>query len=130
MVALLLSQANNVGGDPRGRPWPKDIISICLQLYNRSPLGYNSLRDSGILILPSPSLLILYKNSVHQQVGFHTEIFKCMHTEAKRLKIPTESWTGGIVNDEMSIQEDLQICKSGDGIEAVSLVDLGEEGNI
>jgi hypothetical protein len=27
----------------------------------------------------------------------------------------------------MSIQEDLQICKSGDGIE---VVDLGEEGNI
>jgi hypothetical protein len=37
-----------------------------------------------------------------------------MHTEAKRLKIPTEGWTGGIVIDEMSIQEDLQICKSGD----------------
>jgi hypothetical protein len=30
----------------------------------------------------------------------------------------------------MSIQEDLQICKSGDGIEIVGLVDLGEEGNI
>ena len=74
-----------------------------------------------------PSLLILYKYSVHQQVGFHTEIFKWMHTEAKRLKIPTEGWTGGIVIDEMSIQEDLQICKSGDGIE---VVDLGEEGNI
>ena len=74
MVTLLLSQANNAGSDPRGRRWPKDIISICLQLYNRSPLGYNSLRDSGILILPSSSLLILYKNSVHQQVGFHTEM--------------------------------------------------------
>lgn len=130
MVTLLLSQANNAGSDPRGRRWPKDIISICLQLYNRSLLGHNSLRDSGILILPSPSLLILYKNSVHQQVGFHTEIFKWMHTEAKRLKIPTEGWTGGIVIDEMSIQEDLQICKSGDGIEIVGLVDLGEEGNI
>jgi hypothetical protein len=69
---LLLSQAHNAGSDPRGRRWPKDMISICLQLYNRSPLGYNSLRDSGILILPSSSLLILYKNSVHQQVGFHT----------------------------------------------------------
>jgi hypothetical protein len=46
-----------------------------------------------------------------------------MHTEAKRLKIPTEGWTGGIVIDEMSIQEDLQICKSGDGIEIVGLVD-------
>jgi hypothetical protein len=80
--------------DPRVRRWPKDIISICLQLYNRSPLGYNSLRDCGILILPSSSLLILYENSVHQQVGFHTEIFKWMHTEAKRLKIPTEGWTG------------------------------------
>jgi hypothetical protein len=55
-----ISQANNAGSDPRGRRWPKDIISICLQLYNRSPLAYNSLRDSGILILPSPSLLILY----------------------------------------------------------------------
>jgi hypothetical protein len=32
MVKLLLSQANNAGSDPRGRRWPKDIISICLQL--------------------------------------------------------------------------------------------------
>jgi hypothetical protein len=28
MVTLLLSQANNAGSDPRGRRWPKDIISI------------------------------------------------------------------------------------------------------
>jgi hypothetical protein len=30
MVTLLLSQANNAGSDPRGRRWPKYIISICL----------------------------------------------------------------------------------------------------
>lgn len=51
-MVTLLSEANNSGRDPRGIRWPKYIISICLQLYNRSPLGYNSLRDSGILILP------------------------------------------------------------------------------
>jgi hypothetical protein len=37
-----------------------------------------------------------------------------MHAEACRLKLPEEGWTGGIIMDEMAIQQDLQICKNGD----------------
>ena len=76
MIKLLLSQAENAGRNPRGRRWTRDIISVCLQLYNRSPLGYASLRDSGLLLLPSPSLLVLYKSNVNQTPGFKFETFE------------------------------------------------------
>ena len=83
-----------------------------------------------MLILPSPSLLILYKRSVKQKVGFHKDVFEWMHAEAVRLKIPEEGMFGGIILDEMSIQEDIQIQKTKDGVELVGFVDKGEEANI
>lgn len=129
MLELLLSQSNNCGRDPKGRRWNKIILSTCLQLYNRTPYGYISLRNSRLLVLPSPSLLVLYKNSVHQKVGFQKKMFEWMHQEAKRLEIPKEGWIGGVIIDEMAIQEDLQIMKNGDAVELEGFVDLGPEGN-
>ena len=60
MTAILAEQAKNVGRNPNGRRWSKDSISICLQLYmyNRSPKCYELLKQSEILILPSPSPLM------------------------------------------------------------------------
>lgn len=76
MLELLVSQTNNAGRHPRGRRWSQNIINTCLQLYSKSPAGYNALRTSNLLILPSPSVLILYKNSVKHKVGFQEEIFR------------------------------------------------------
>jgi hypothetical protein len=49
-----------------------------------------------------------------------------MHTEAKRLKIPTEGWTGGIVIDEMSIQDialgSIHTCKNTSEIINLELI--------
>jgi len=130
MLELLISQATNVGRDPRGRRWSKSIISLCLQLFTRSPKSYSTLMDCQMLVLPSPSLLILYKNNVQQKVGFQKDIFKWMSKEAKRLQIPKEGLIGAIVLDEMAIQSDVQITKSGDVVELVGFVDVGEEGNL
>jgi hypothetical protein len=57
------------------------------------------------------------------------EIFKWMHEEALRRKIPPDGWTGGIIIDEMSIQTDIQITKTGDLIELSGLLDIGDEAN-
>lgn len=53
-----------------------------------------------------------------------------MHAEACRLKLPEEGWTGGIIMDEMAIQQDLQICKNGDVVTLIGLEDVGKEGNV
>ena len=81
-------------------------------------------------MLPSSSILILYKNRVKQQVGFDHDVFRWMFEEAKRHNIPEEGWIGGIILDEMSIQSDIQISKSGDMVELSGLVEIGIEGNI
>ncbi|KAK3107457.1 hypothetical protein FSP39_015012 [Pinctada imbricata] len=130
MITFLSSQTNNISRNPKGRRWPKEVISVFLQLYNRSPLGYEALRQSNLLVLPSPSLLLLYKNCVKQKVGFMDEIFEWMLNEAIRLQIPKEGYFGGIILDEMAVQEDLQIERNSKGIELVGLVDKGEEGNL
>lgn len=111
----------------RQRRWDKLIISECLNLYTRSPQGYISLRDSGILILPSPHLLILYKGLVHQEPGFKADIFTWMAKEADKLDVSTQGRIGGILLDEMSIQEVIEIVRSGDDLELVGFVDMGQE---
>lgn len=129
MIDILLNQANNCDKDPRGRRWSFCVISACLKWYMRSPQSYQDFRDSKFLLLPSPSLLILYKNRLEDNVGFDEEIFKWMHLEAKRRSLPVEGWSGGIILDEMSIQSDLQINKDGDIFEISGLVEIGSEGN-
>ncbi|KAJ8026204.1 hypothetical protein HOLleu_33986 [Holothuria leucospilota] len=51
-----------------GRRYGKDVISTCQSLRLRSPLGYEYLRRSGMLILPTRRHLRRYTNVVHKDV--------------------------------------------------------------
>ena len=131
MIEFLLSQAiNSSVNDLRGRRWSRKIISTCLELYTISPNGYKSLQGCNMFILPSISLLILYKNSITHRIGFHRDIFQWMLKEATRLNVPPSGLVGGVIIDEMSIQEDLQIVKKGTDVQLVGFADTGEEGEI
>ncbi|XP_045156281.2 uncharacterized protein LOC123522863 isoform X2 [Mercenaria mercenaria] len=127
MVDFLVSQAKNICTTPKGRRWSQPIMSKCLQLYAKSPHFYKQLRDSKLVVLPSPAVIVLYKNRVKHAVGFQDDIFRWMHCEARRLEIPEESWDGGILVDEMAIQEDIQINKHGDIIELTGFENVGQE---
>lgn len=50
--------------------------------------------------------------------------------EAKRRNIPDDGMVGGIIFDEMAVQTDIQISKSGDIVEIVGFTDIGEEGDL
>ena len=80
------------------------ILQECLGVWARSPKAYSQLRLSGLLILPSEKLLILYKNSVKQNVGFNKTMFDWMTKEAKLCNIPPHGYWGGLMFDEVSIQ--------------------------
>lgn len=103
MVSMLLQQAKNVGRQPNGRRWSKEFAATCLQLYNRSPKSYELLSESKILILPSKSVLIMYKNALKQEPGFDPGVFEWMHEEALRLDMSENERIGGVIFDEMSI---------------------------
>jgi len=75
MVDLLLSQIKNTANrDKRQNKWQKSVIQTCLTLWSRSPKSYETLRSSGMLVLPSEYLLVLYKNCVNQVTGFNDEV--------------------------------------------------------
>ena len=54
---------------PNARRWSKDVISLCLSIWVRSPASYQNLKDSNMLILPSGRQLRRYKNVVQQTSG-------------------------------------------------------------
>jgi hypothetical protein len=101
--------------DPRGNRWSKELIGLCLTLYIRSPASYSELASSNFLKLPSTRLLALYKNCVPYHTGANQHQVTWMYKEANRLNIPHEGRQGGLIFDEMSIQPDLQLVRSGDG---------------
>jgi hypothetical protein len=107
--------------------WPKEVICMSLTLYNRNPSAYRELTKNGWLNLPSESLLYLYKSSVRQRPGIISKMMEWMRSEATRLQVPKEGLYGGIILDEMSIQEDLQIINQGKESTLSGLIDCEPE---
>ena len=100
---------------------------MCLSVWNRSPQAYKELQGSGMVVLPSGRLLQMYKNCIRQNPGMNHEVFDLMQKEALKWKIPASGYRGGIMLDEMSIQEDLQLKEENGLMKLVGLVDLGQE---
>ena len=105
-VFLLRSQLQNCRKDLdiHQRRWDPKIISLCQTLFIRSPQAYDDIRKSNFVQLPSKRLLQYYKNS---DFGRH----------------------GGIIMDEMTIQDDLIITKSGDSWNLVGFIDMDKNNN-
>ena len=100
---------------------------MCLFVWSRSPQAYKELQTSGMLVLPSGRLLQMYKNSVKQNPGMNAEVFEMMRDEANRRKLSEIGYRGGIMFDEMAIQEDLQLKEDNGLMQLVGLVDMGEQ---
>lgn len=125
---LIESQLKNSKGSPYARRWSEEMITMCLTLWARSPQAYADLKKSGFLVLPSSRLLSMYKNAIQQSAGINPDIFKWMRKTAEEKLKNKSDWYGGLVLDEMAIQEDLQISKRGGENRLVGLVDYGPEG--
>jgi hypothetical protein len=84
-VFLLMQTQEVVGG------------TVSLAMWNRSPQIYSSLRDSGLVYLPSPNLMQRYKNSLSQSPGFNDNMLLWICKEADRMQIDRK---GGLILDE------------------------------
>jgi hypothetical protein len=96
----------------------------------KSPSAYEQLRNAQILVLQSKRLLQLYKNSAKQEVEFCEDNMRWMAIESVRQKVSQFLKHGGLVLDEMSIQDDLVIKRQGDSWKLVGMIDMGEPNNI
>lgn len=130
MLNNLLEQSLNVSRSPKGRRWSKEFIATCLQLFNRSPKCYEMFQQSKLMLLPSKSVLILYRNALKQDPGFDPKALEWMHEEANRLGLSSNDRLGGVIFDEMTIQQDIQLEKNGSVLEFTGFTDLGREGDM
>jgi hypothetical protein len=113
LKTFLTSQRDAVLRKSTGRRWNKEIIRLCLTLWCRSPRGYVDVRSSGFVVLPSTRILQYYKNAVNQTSGFNKDMFHWMLNEAKNRNLSPEGYEGGLLIDEMIIQQDIQFSKKG-----------------
>ena len=128
---LLESQIRNNKSDldARQRRWDPKVISICLGILLRSPQAYQTLKDSELLTLPSRRTLQYYKNVVKQKPGFSSENLNWMKEQANSQDLSQFGYHGGLLVDEMTIQDDLVITKHGDSWNIVGVIDMGHVNN-
>ena len=120
---------SSLGKDPRGRRWSPDIIRLSLALYARSPQCYRDLTSSEMLILPSDRTLRYYKNIVDQKPGLNRDNLTWMYKEAQRQKISKSGLRGGLIIDEMSVQDDIKVVRRGDLWNLIGATDVGHTCN-
>lgn len=120
---------NSQNMDVHQRRWDPKIISVALGLYLKSPSAYEMLKKTNMLVLPSKRLLQYYKNSVKQPVGISADNLQWMKMECSRQSVPDFGKHGGLIFDEMAIQDDLVIERAGDAWKLVRMVDMGETNN-
>lgn len=116
---------NSQNMDVHQRRWDPEIISVALGLYLKSPSAYEMLKKTN---LPSKRLLQYYKNSVKQPVDISADNLQWMEMVCSRQYVPDFGKHGGLIIDEMAIQEDLVIEGTEDTWKH-GMVDMGETNN-
>lgn len=118
---------SNIVKDKRGMRWNKEVIRACLGMYCRSPAAYEDFKSRGFLKLPSGKLLSMYKNSVKQMPGLRPEVFQWMLTTAQVHNLKDQC--GGLILDEMRIQKDLTVERSGETFSLLGFTNTGAEND-
>lgn len=129
MKTLLLDQrAALKAKDKRCRRWSSSVISLCLNMFIRSPKMYDDLKDSHMLILPSGRQLSRYNNFIPQTAGLNRSVLEWMYHSAVESKIPKHGWAGGLIHDETKIQTDLVLTTRNGTPKLIGWIDTGNEG--
>ncbi len=113
--------------DVRGMRWHPLMIRWCLYLRHRSSGAYETLRNSGCLVLPSQRTLRDYTHFVKATPGFSMEVDQQL---MKAASIETvEEWQKCVILllDEMHIREDLIYEKHSGAL--IGFANLGEVNN-
>ena len=111
--------------DSRRIRWQPLVIKICLHLHYKSSSAYQSLRNSGVLILPSERTLFDYSHWCKSGAGFLDDVAVQLQQEAN---IKEEKDTYVVLSfDEMKIRENLVFDKNNFSL--VGFVDIGDISN-
>ena len=114
--------------DQRGMRWHPAIIRWCLYLHHKSSGCYSTLRNTGVLTLPSERTLRDYKHSSPSMVGFSKELDLELYEAVSQQRPQHLAKYVGLVLDEMYVKEGLFFNKHTG--ELIGYADLGEINNL
>ena len=95
-----------------------------LGTYIQSAKAFDTLEKN--LILPSRRLIQYYRNTDKIANGSNPELFIWCRREADKLNLTEEQRYGGLIFDEMTIQENLRFTKFGQCYRITGIVKLGQ----
>ena len=111
----------------KGRRWHPLMIKWCIFLHHQSSAAYETLRQSGVIHLPSQRTLRDYTNCVKATVGFSSETDEQLMKAAHFGSCPVWQKLVFLLLDEMYIREDLVYNKHSGKL--VGFVNLGDLNN-
>lgn len=111
-----------------GMRWHPAIIRWCLYLHHRSSGAYNTLRDTGVLALPSERTLRDYRHFAASSTGFSCDTDLQLLEILKQQKPKELAKYVTLVLDEMYSKEGLVFDKHSGTI--IGFSDLGEVNEI
>ena len=114
--------------DPKGMRWHPAVIRWCLYLHHKSSGCYSTLRNSGVLTLPSDRTLRDYKHSSPSKIGFSAELHAELLEAVQQQRPKHLAKYVGIVLDEMYVKEGLYFNKHTG--ELIGYSDLGGVNNL
>ena len=112
----------------RGMRWHPAIIRWCLYLHHKSSSCYSTLKDTGVITLPSERTLRDYKHASAAKVGFTKELDLELLEALSQQRPQNLAKYVGLVLDEMYVKEGLFFNKHSG--ELIGYSDLGEVNNL
>ena len=108
--------------------WHPAMIRWCLYLHHRSSGAYSTLRNSGVIILPSECTLRDYRHHAPSECGFSKATDMQLLEMLKQTKPAHLAKYVTVVMDEMYIKEGLVFQKSIGAL--IGYEDLGDVNNL
>ena len=108
----------------RGMRWHPLMIRWCLYLRHKSSSAYETLRDSGLIVLPSQRTLRDYTHHISARIGFSHEIDQQLMNAANIHSCEEWQKCVALIFDEMHIREDLVYDKHSGAL--IGFANLGE----
>ena len=111
-----------------GMRWHPAMIRWCLYLHHKSSGCYSTLRNSGVLTLPSDRTLRDYKHSSTSRIGFSYELDLELFEAVAKLRPQNLAKYVGLTLDEMHVKEGLFFDKHTGTL--IGYSDLGEVNSL
>ena len=112
----------------KGMRWHPAMVRWCLYLHHKSSGCYNTLRNSGVISLPSDWTLRDYRHSSTSRVGFSKEVDYELFEAISQQSPKHLAKYVGLSLDEMHVKEGLFFDKHTGSL--IGYSDLGEINNV